>query len=89
MKYLGLIILVILLAILNTTKAQTASTQPMSKFYSERVTEAIDAGDHLPSVNSREHLPGNSALPPKAKELDNSATRRPQRPGEVILPQED
>ena len=86
MKYLGLILLVILLAMLNTTKAQTASTKPVSKFYSRLVSEAIDAGSHAPSGNRTEKLPGNSALPRKVKELDNSATRRDQKPDEVVLP---
>ena len=88
MKYLGLILLVILLAMLNTTKAQTASTKPVSKFYSSLVTQSIEAGSHAPSGDRTAHLPGSSALPRKVKELDNRATRRDQKPGEVVLPAE-
>lgn len=70
MKFLGLIILVFLLALLQTTtKAQTASSTPLSKYYSSQVKEKLAAGAHPAPSNPSQHLPGDNTLPEKAREL--------------------
>ncbi len=70
MKYLGLIILVFLLAFLQTrTHAQTASSTPVSKYYSTLVKEKLAAGQHPAPANPAGKLPGDNELPKKVKEL--------------------
>ena len=73
MKIVGLIILVFLLALLQTTtKAQTASNAPVSKYYSSQVKEKLAAGAHPAPANPSQHLPGDNALPEKAVALGKS-----------------
>ena len=70
MKYLGLIILVFLLAFLQTrTHAQTASSTPVSKYYSTLVKEKLAAGQHPAPANPADKLPGDNELPKKVKEM--------------------
>lgn len=74
MKYLGLIILVFLLALLQTTtRAQTASSAPVSKYYSTLVKAQLAAGQHPAPANPAVKLPGDNELPKKVKELANDA----------------
>jgi hypothetical protein len=74
MKILGLIILVFLLALLQTTtKAQTANSAPESKYYSPQVKEKLAAGAHPAPANPSQHLPGDHALPEKAIALGKNA----------------
>lgn len=70
MKFIGLILLVFLLALLQTsTKAQTASTTPVSKYYSQQVKEKLAAGVHPAPADPSAALPSENAVPAKAKEL--------------------
>jgi len=73
MKIIGLILLVFLLALLQTTKAQTASSTPVSKYYSSQVKEKLAAGKHPAPANPSQHLPGNNELPQKVKDLAKDA----------------
>ena len=74
MKILGVIILVFLLALLQTTtKAQTASSIAVSKYYSSQVKEKLAAGAHPAPANPSQHLPGDNALPEKAVKLGKNA----------------
>ena len=70
MKIIGLIILVFLLALLQTTtKAQTASNQPVSKYYSPLLKEKLEAGVHPAPANPSTALPSENDVPQKAKDL--------------------
>ena len=62
-----------LLALLQTTKAQTASSTPVSKYYSSQVKEKLAAGKHPAPANPSQHLPGNNELPQKVKDLAKDA----------------
>ena len=72
MKFIGLIILVFLLALLQTsTKAQTASNTPVTKYYSSQVKEQLAAGAHPAPANPSQALPSENEIPQKAKDLAN------------------
>jgi len=74
MKIIGLILLVFLLALLQTTtKAQTASSTPVSKYYSSQVKEKLAAGKHPAPANPSQHLPSDNELPQKVKDLAKDA----------------
>ena len=74
MKYLGLIILVFLLALLQTTtQAQTASSTPVTKYYTTLVKEQLAAGQHPAPANPETKLPADNELPKKVKELASGA----------------
>ena len=74
--------------LLNNAKAQTASSAPLTKYYSSLVKEKLDAGKHPASSNEQQQLPSENGIPKKAKELGrnvhvsqgNSANRK--LPGE-------
>lgn len=74
MKILGVIILVFLLALLQTTtKAQTASSASVSKYYSLLVKEKLAAGAHPAPANPSQNLPGDNPIPEKAIALGKNA----------------
>jgi hypothetical protein len=73
MKYIGLILLVILLSFLNTLKAQTASSTPVSKYYSTMLNEKLAAGKHPASADHSGLLPDESKLPKKVIDLAKDA----------------
>ena len=69
MKFIGMIILIYLMLLLNKTQAQTASSAPVSRYYSSLVKEKLDAGVHPASSNGQQQLPSENEIPKKAKEL--------------------
>lgn len=72
MKFLGLIILVFLLALLQTTtKAQTASSTPVTKYYSSQLKEKLAAGTHPAPANPSSALSSENEIPKKATDLAN------------------
>lgn len=81
MKFIGLIILVFLLALLQTsTKAQTASSTPVTKYYSSLVKEKLAAGVHPAPANPSDVLPGENEIPAKAKALANDGRDHDRNP---------
>ena len=81
MKIIGLIILVFLLALLQTTtKAQTASNQPVSKYYSQMVKEKLEAGVHPAPANPSNALPSENDVPQKAKDLAQDERQHEKNP---------
>jgi hypothetical protein len=81
MKFIGLILLVFLLALLQTsTKAQTASTTPVSKYYSPQVKEKLAAGAHPAPANPSAALASENGIPAKAKELANDGREHSRNP---------
>ena len=91
MKILGLIILVFLLALLQTTtKAQTASNTPVTKYYSSQVKEKLAAGTHPAPANPSEAVSSENEIPKKAKDLANDGREHNQNandklPGEASV----
>ena len=73
MKYLGLILLVFLLAWLQKSHAQTASNRPIMEFYSPLVKQKINAGTHPAPAQVQDALPGDKEIPKKAKDLGKNA----------------
>ncbi len=74
MKIIGLILLVFLLSLLQTTtKAQTASSTLVSKYYSSQVKEKLAAGEHPAPANRSQRLPSDNKIPQKAKDLAKDA----------------
>ena len=81
MKFIGLIILVFLLALLQTTtKAQTASNTPVTKYYSSLVKEQLAAGNHPAPANPTAALPSENDIPQKAKDLANDGKQHDRNP---------
>ena len=81
MKIIGLIILVFLLALLQTTtKAQTASNQPVSKYYSPLLKEKLEAGVHPAPANPSTALPSENDVPQKAKDLAKDGRQHEKNP---------
>ena len=81
MKFIGLILLVFLLALLQTTtKAQTASTMPVTKYYSSLVKEKLAAGAHPAPVNPSAALPSENEIPQRAKDLANDGREHGENP---------
>ena len=73
MKYLGLLLLVFFLALLNMAKAQTASSLPVTRFYTPVVKEKMDAGTHPAPANPQQSLPSKKEVPQKVKDLGKNA----------------
>src|SRR5690242_4632984 len=81
MKIIGLIILVFLLALLQTTtKAQTASNTPATKYFSSQVKELLAAGNHPAPANPSEALPSENDIPKRAKDLKNDGKQHDRNP---------
>jgi hypothetical protein len=81
MKFIGLILLVFLLALLQTsTKAQTASSTPVSKYYSSQVKEKLEAGNHPAPANPTAALPSENDIPKKAKDLSKDGREHQRNP---------
>jgi hypothetical protein len=81
MKIIGLILLVFLLALLQTTtKAQTASSSPVTKYYSSLVKEKLAAGVHPAPANPSQALPSENEIPRKAKDLANDGREHGKNP---------
>ena len=81
MKFIGLIILVFLLALLQTsTKAQTASNTPVTKYYSTQVKELLAAGTHPAPANPSDALPSENEIPKKATDLKNDGKHHDRNP---------
>jgi hypothetical protein len=81
MKFIGLILLVFLLALLQTsTKAQTASTTPVSKYYSALVKEQLANGAHPAPANPSAALASEHAIPKKATDLANDGREHGRNP---------
>ena len=81
MKIIGLILLVFLLALLQTTtKAQTASTTPVTKYYSSQVKQQLAAGIHPAPVNRSEALASENAVPKKATDLGKDGRQHDANP---------
>jgi hypothetical protein len=81
MKFIGLIILVFLLALLQTTtKAQMASNTPVTKYYSSLVKEQLAAGAHPAPANPSQALPSENQIPQKAKDLANDGKEHDRNP---------
>lgn len=95
MKIIGLIILVFLLALLQTaTKAQTASNTPVTKYYSSQVKEQLEAGAHAAPANPSMAVASKNKIPAKARDLANDGrehSRNPagQLPGETPVDQNE
>src|SRR6476620_11391270 len=90
MKFIGLIILVFLLALLQTTtKAQTASNTPVTKYYSSQVKEKLAAGTHPAPANPSEAVSSENEIPKKAKDLANDgrehSSNGKKTPGEASV----
>lgn len=90
MKFIGLIILVFLLALLQTTtKAQTASNTPVTKYYSSQLKEKLAAGQHPAPANPSEALASENEIPQKAKDLANDGREHTNNgkktPGEASI----
>jgi hypothetical protein len=81
MKFIGLIILVFLLALLQTTtKAQTASNTPVTKYYSSQLKELLAAGVHPAPANPSQALPSENEIPKKARDLANDGKQHDRNP---------
>src|SRR5690349_226064 len=81
MKFIGLIILVFLLALLQTsTKAQTASNTPVTKYYSPLLKEKLAAGNHPAPANPADALASEKAIPKKVKDLGNDGKQHERNP---------
>jgi len=91
MKFIGLILLVFLLALLQTTtKAQTASSTPVTKYYSSQVKEKLAAGRHPAPANPSNALPSENEIPKKAKDLakdnrDHTRNSGNKMPGDAAI----
>ena len=90
MKILGLILLVFLLALLQTTtKAQTASNTPVTKYYSSQVKEKLAAGEHPAPANPSHAIPSENEIPKIAKDLANDGREHTNNgkktPGEAAV----
>jgi len=86
MKYLGVILLVFLLAWLQKTHAQTASSRPISSFYSPLVKQKLDAGVHPAPSEVQDVLPSDKEIPQKAKDLGKNAHIPSGSPDKKKLP---
>ena len=87
MKYLGLLVLVFLLALLQTTRAQTASSRPVTDFYSPIVTEKINEGKHTAPANGQQNLPSEKPVPQKVRDMKgNSAAAHSNSTDQSKLP---
>ena len=81
MKFIGLILLVFLLALLQTTtKGQTASAAPVTKYYSSLVKEQLAAGVHPAPANPSQALPSENRVPKKATDLANDGRQHDKNP---------
>jgi hypothetical protein len=81
MKFIGLIILVFLLALLQTTtKGQTASSTPVTKYYSSLVKEQLAAGVHPAPANPSQAIASENEIPQKAKDLANDGKQHDKNP---------
>jgi hypothetical protein len=86
MKYLGLILLVFLLAWLQKSHAQTASTRPVTEFYSPLVKQKLEAGMHPVPSEAQDVLPGSKEVPQKVKNLGKNAHIPSGSPDKKKLP---
>lgn len=95
MKFIGLIILVFLLALLQTTtKAQTASNTPVTKYYSPLLKEKLAAGNHPAPANPDNAVASQKEIPKKVKDLAKDGKQHERNPngklpGEASLSRND
>src|SRR5689334_3443646 len=81
MKIIGLILLVFLLALLQTTtKAQTASNTPVTKYYSPLLKEKLAAGNHPVPADPSKALSSENEIPAKVKDLAKDGRQHDRNP---------
>lgn len=91
MKSIALVLLVFLLFFLSKSRAQTASTQPASKFYSPLLKEKMAAGSHVSDGDKRNDLPGTKEVPQKVKDMGaghQSSSDKKSLPGTAAVDRE-
>lgn len=91
MKNIALVILVFLLVFLSKSRAQTASTRPVSDFYSPLVKEKLTDASHTSTGDHQNDLPGTKEVPEKVKTMGTphqSSSDKKNLPGYAAVDRE-